>query len=302
MNEVGIKRLYTPGVYDLTNNEYHSSGGVSRSGIIEFKRSPKHYWHRYLNPLYQPKKSTPEMEFGTAFHCFMLEPARFDEEYIVAPDKRGNLPEELRLKDVGREAYESAKKSRELEKKKRELDDISFQQFSLGKNIISKENLAQIRIMYNSIISDEQALQVVFDGKNEKSIYWIDEDTGLLCKCRPDIWHENFVVDLKTTKDASFRSFQRDFYSSGYHIQLAMIHLGVKSVTGNSIMDFIDFAIEKEEPYCHAIYPIDEAALQFGIDEFKHYLSKMKECFDKNEWPGYSTQTITLPAYATIGE
>lgn len=271
------RKIFEPGIYDISNSEYHSSAGISRSGIMEFRKSPKHFWHRYLNQDYKPKDSTPDMSFGSAFHCYLMEPEKFDNEYLVSQDfdKRTT---------VGKEGYAAMLKKAE------------------GRILIEQCDLEEIKLMAKSILDDDQARQLINDACYEKSIYWIDPDTQLLCKCRPDIMHDHFVVDLKTTKDASFRAFQKDFYSYGYHLQIAMIHEGFKHGLGKDMTNFIDLAVEKIEPYNHCVYPIDESALAHGIKEFKYYLMEIKQCFDDNNWQSYPTQILTLPAYANTGE
>lgn len=296
------KKTYPPGIYTISNEHYHQSVGISRSGIMEFKRSPKHYWYKYVNPNHIPAIPTYDMEFGTAVHAYILEPEKFDQEYVVKPDKREKLPEVPLLKDVGREEYDKAKKIYEDERIKRKNEDADFYRYSLGKKQIDKEDLEKIKLMSASIMEDPQTSALITGAQYEKSIYWIDEETKLICKCRPDIMHANFMVDLKTARDASPRTFQREFYDRSYHIQLAMNHMAIKAITGQHITDFIDLVIEKDLPYATAIYPIDEVALEHGINEVHYYLQKIKECFDNNEWPSYSIQTLTLPAYAKIGE
>lgn len=269
------RKVFIPGIYDISNQEYHDSAGISRSSIKEFAKTPRHYWNKYLNPRYIKQQQSNEMIFGSAFHCYVLEYEKFCSEYFVAEnfDKRTK---------AGKEGY---------------LNMIAI---SKGKILIERDEMDLITSMEKSIMSDPQAKELIKDAQYEASIYWVDPETQLLCKCRPDILHDNFIVDLKTTKDASPRSFQRDFYNYGYPLQLAMMHEGVKHVLGRNITNFIDLAVEKSDPYLSAIYPIDESALQFGIEQFHFYLRKMKECFDKNEWPGYKVQTISLPSYATI--
>ena len=270
-----MKKEYEPGIYDISNDEYHSSAGISRSGIKEFSRSPLHYWHRYINPEYKRKDQTPDMIFGSAFHCYVLEPEKFAKEYFISAKNPHHGASTL-----GKEFK------------------ANMLIASQGKILLTSEDFDEIVLMHSSIMRDKQAPYLIEDAKYEQSIYWIDKETGLLCKSKPDILHDHFVVVLKTTKDASPRAFQRDFYNYGYALQLGMIHEGIKSLTGNSIVNYIDLAVEKSEPYATAIYPIDESALQYGIDEFHYWLIRMKECIDKNEWRSYETQTITLPAYA----
>ena len=296
------KKVYPTGCHSISNEAYHSSAGISRSGIVEFKKSAKHFWYKYLNENYVSPPSSPEMEFGTAFHAYVLEPEKFDLEYIVKQDKREKLPEVPLLKDVGREEYDKAKLAYETERLRRKHEDNAFYNAAFGKKQIAQSDLDTIKLMANAIAENPQTDGLITGAQYEQSLYWRDEETGLLCKCRPDILHPHFVVDLKTARDASPRAFQREFYERGYHIQLAFIHMGIKAIYGKHITDFIDLAVEKEAPYCTAIYPIDQTALEYGIGEVRHYLTAIKECYETNQWRSYQSQTITLPSWVITGE
>lgn len=266
------KKVFAPGFYDISNDEYHNSEGVSRSGIKLFMQSPRHYWYRYINPNFV-KTSSDAYEFGNAFHTYILEPKLFERDYFVS--KKIN-----RTTTKGKEEYAQS------------LIDAA------GKIMIDESDFQKIKEMKESIYSDGLARELITDAQYEKSIYWYDPDTGLLCKCRPDIWQKRFVVDLKTTADASYWSFQRDIYKYGYHIQMAMIREGLKHALNIDMRDFISLPIEKSPPFCPAIYPFDEAAIEAGLNEFKKNLMAIKICMDKNTWPSYQTQTMTLPRYA----
>ena len=77
MNMLGVYR-------NLSNEEYHNhKESISRSALMDFQKSPYTYWAKHLNP-YRPKKvTTPQMDLGTAFHTLILEPERFNEEYVM---------------------------------------------------------------------------------------------------------------------------------------------------------------------------------------------------------------------------
>jgi hypothetical protein len=44
-----MQHRFEDGVYDIQNDLYHGSYGLSRSALCEFKKSPWHYWHKYLS-------------------------------------------------------------------------------------------------------------------------------------------------------------------------------------------------------------------------------------------------------------
>ncbi len=151
--------------------------------------------------------------------------------------------------------------------------------------------------MKQKVLSETTTKEIVTGARVEQSIFWIDPETQMLCKCRPDIWHDNFIVDLKTTEDASEAEFRRSIAKYGYHIQLGMIQEGLKHQENIDMRNFLFLAQEKKEPNLNAVYQLDEESIAIGIQEFKETLWEIKECHEKDYFPGYSTKMISLPAW-----
>lgn len=42
-------KTYNPGIYEIENEDYHNSNGLSRSALLTFRKSPLHYWDEYKN-------------------------------------------------------------------------------------------------------------------------------------------------------------------------------------------------------------------------------------------------------------
>lgn len=63
-------------------------------------------------------------------------------------------------------------------------------------------------------------------------MYWNDEETGELCRIRPDKWlnEHNVIVDVK--KVADMDRFARHIEEFRYHVQDAMYREGAMRVTG----------------------------------------------------------------------
>lgn len=265
---------------DLSNEEYHENKFyISRSAIMDFAKSPYTYWAKHLNPFRPKKDSTPQMQMGSAFHTLILEPKLFGECY-------GVLPPKVLLKDVGREVYETYKSNTEkLERS--------------GKIILSNEEMNTLREMENKILSNPQAMQLIGEARIENSFFWQDKHSTLLLKARPDILHDNMIVDIKTTSDASPRAFQNEMVKYGYHIQFAMIRDAVEAIEGRRIDNFINIVIETKYPYNMAIYIIDEFAVDEGHMKYKQICLDMKTALEANSFSDYGIQTIGLPKWAT---
>ena len=259
-----------PGIYDISNEEYHAPIGISRSGIMTFLKSPLHYWDKYINPNPPSSESTPEKEFGSATHTYLLEPHEFKNRYLII-DKVNRTTKE------GKDYW------------------AGCQNIKGNRSIIYKDDYQKILEIYNSVRENSIAFQLIDGAEYEKSIYWIDEETSLLCKARPDILHDNMVSDIKTALSADLYSFQFAIRDYGYHIQCAMMQDAIKYTLNKIIEDFIFIVIEKKRPFATAIYHLSQEAIQEGRKIYKQALLDIKECHEKNEWRSYPIQEVSIP-------
>jgi exodeoxyribonuclease VIII len=283
------------GVFDYSNEQYHSSEGISRSQLWVFKQLPRKYWYQYLSGQYQ-RTSTQAFTLGSLAHTLILEPHLFHEEYCLKPELE-EMPPALLLKDVGREAFDQSKIDREEVKNRNDALKKAFEQNIESKTVITKDELELAQNMKDSIYANKAARNLIENAKIEKSIYFRDEKTSLLLKTRPDVWNGSIVCDLKTTNDASLSAFQNSAFKDGYFLQAAMMFEGLKSI--NEAFDkFVFICVEKKPPFSTALYVIDNDALQYGLNLMRKTLDDFKECLDKNEWPDYGAQILTVPAYA----
>jgi hypothetical protein len=266
---------YETGIHTIDIKDYHESKGISRSGIMLFKRSPLHYWNRYNNPdrVFEDEM-TPCKLIGNVFHTLILESHEFDRRYYI-----------------------EEKVDRRTTAGKERAEQLAIE--NKDKSMLSQINYDKIRRMYDSFMSHEIAKEFLNKARMEKSVYWKDVNTNVLCKARPDIWHTNMICDIKTTKDASLSAFQRSLATYGYHIQAAMIQDGIQHVQHHRITDYIFIAIESVEPYAIGIYILDKDSIERGMLEYKQILVDYKEYLGKDikVWQGYKPSIISLPAY-----
>ena len=246
---IASEKAIQPGMYDLFIEDYHKGPGISRSGLMEFKRSPYHYWYKYLNPDYKPESSTPAQILGNALHTLILEPHQFKERYFVMPEfNKATKEGKLRWQTI---------------------------QSELGnKQILSSNHSQIVQRMAESFQKHKLASQFLEKAEIEQSIYWTDPETHVLCKCRPDILRTNLVADLKTTQNGSAKSFSKAIYGYGYHIQAAMIQESLIEIKKVKVKDLLFLVIEKSAPYAVSIYQLDETSIEQGRYEFKQLLSR----------------------------
>jgi hypothetical protein len=262
------------GIYDISNETYHQGSGISRSALMKFKRSPYHYWYEYINPpYYVADPATPAQILGQALHEFILEPKQFEAHFFVLPkfDKRTK---------AGAERWSQ------------------IQIEHTNKSFLTEAQYQDLQQMAESFQKNTVALKLIGDAQIEQSIYWTDPDTDIFCKCRPDILHDNLIVDLKTAQDGSAWSFSKAILDYGYHIQAAMIREALQQLKEITINDFFFIVIEKSAPFVTTVYQLDKKSIEKGHDEFKNLLLHYKQCLETNIWPSYEAQEISLPRYA----
>jgi hypothetical protein len=286
------------GVFDLTNEQYHASEGISRSKLWTFKQLPHKFWHQYMSGEYERPKESKAFYMGSLVHTLVLEPHLFDTEYCLKPQLE-KMPPEVRKKDVGAEMFEQVKAARAAIAVRNTAIAEEFQANLTAKSLVSEDDLAIANAMRNAVMANNTAVDLLTGAKIEKSIYWKHEPTGLICKTRPDIWNGRIVADLKTCNDAGYRGFQLAAYKDGYFLQAAMMYEGLKSI-GEPFHNFVYVCVEKTSPYSVALYMLDDDALQFGIDMFHSLMERIAQCFEKNVWPDYGIQKLTVPRYATL--
>lgn len=265
------------GIYhDLSAEIYHQRvmGVANKSGLDEIDRSPDHYktWIDGRN-----NAVTPALLFGSAMHTCILEPHRFLQEYIAEPD-------------FGDKRFKENKARSEEWKAK-----------AVGKKTISTDDARHLDNMFAAVHDHEIVGNMIRNGVPEATIKWVDEETGLVCKVRPDYYVEELemVVDLKSTQDAREWAFAKSVADYRYHVQEALYRRGFDAV-GHPIKHFLFVAIEKVPPYGIATYHLDNEALAAGQEDMLANMKKLAECIEKGVFPSYppNIRTLSLPSYA----
>jgi len=260
-----------PGVYpDLSSHDYHSGPGISNTDLGLLLRSPAHYMAK------DSFVETAAMLLGRAFHTLILEPELFDAEFAIWDGPS-------RATTKGKEMW------------------AEFQIEHAGKDVITPKQEVDARAMAKSALAHPGA-RVLLDGATrEQSLFWRDEETGVLCKCRHDcILPDGTGVDFKSTIDARREKFFKSAYDLGYHRQGDFYSEGRRRALGIDDAPFIWFAIEKTPPFAVKLHFMDEAQAELGNVEWRKAVRIYAECDAAGKWPAYSPdiEALGLPAWA----
>ncbi len=260
------KRQVDPGIYPgVPFDEYLTWDAVSNTFLKTLmERSPKHAKYNQDHP----KEQSKAFLIGSATHCMVLEPSAFAARYVVAPkcDRR------TREGKLAYAAFLDGKGDRQ---------DLSQDQYQDAKAI-------------QAAMSGHDVHKYIRDGEAEVCMVWIDPRTGLKCKARADYARREpaALIDLKTTQNATEKSFRRDMDKYRYYQQAAFYSDGWEVLTGN--MPFFVFIVaEKPAPNDVAAYEVHDNTILAGQLEYRKALDIYAECLESGEWPGVSS-TVTL--------
>ncbi|MBA3031615.1 MAG: PD-(D/E)XK nuclease-like domain-containing protein [Gammaproteobacteria bacterium] len=308
-------KMENVGLLSMSSEQYHSNKeAVGHSGLVKLMRSPAHYQEYVANP----PEPTPAMAFGTALHMAVLEPAEFSSVYSVFDESR--LEGTLQSLDD----YKSAAEALSIKVGKMKKDEIKdaikvadvdsrfmFREDAIarlygGKQILQPTAMLSIQSIQASISRHTGAARLLSTGLAEMSGFWMDSETGIPCKCRPD-WlvmageMTTGIVDVKSCCDASAEGFARVIATMGYDLQAAYYQDGIKALTGRTL-PFHFIAVEKDAPFATAVYKASDEMIEVGRAKYRGALQLLKWCRENDQWPAYQPsgviEEIDLPRWA----
>ena len=261
------------GVVRVPADAYHAGPGISSTGLKELLKSPAHF-RAYL----EDDRDTDAMRLGRLAHLKLLEPDVFEATCIYEPQWR-------------HDGRTSAGK----------VERASFDDAAAGKLRIKAKDAETLRGMENAVMGNELALSILSGGVAELSIYWEDEQTGILCKARADYIKDGKIYDLKTCQDARRKAFQKDVANYRYHLSAAFYVDGFRSVFGTT--SFAWLAVEKERPHGIAFYSASDQVLDVGRREYREALNAFARCEQEKVYPSYPQRwhSLALPAWYEEG-
>jgi hypothetical protein len=281
--------------YDLSNEDYHAGPGISNSGLSEIARSPAFFYGMRLDPNRPPSTEKAGQFEGTLCHCATLEPAQFDERYVVLPSDAPTRPSS-RQWNAKNPSAESLAAMRWW---------TTFEADNSGRRVVTQAQYDTAHAQAEKLRALPEVAALLAAGRAEVSAYWTDAKTGELCRCRPDWVHpigerRVILLDVKTYSDASPIEFARQVARKGYHRQDAWYSDGYAIASNDEVMGFVFAAVEDKWPYGACACILDDAGREKGRSMNRDLLDKYAECKRTGIWPGYSSgiEMISLPRWA----
>lgn len=276
-------------VLDMPAEDYHAIDALSSTGMRYLARSPWHYRNRV------DVVPTKPMLCGTLAHCAVLEPDAMQSRYIVAPADAPRRPTQAQ--------WNAKKSSPESEAAKAWWTD--FHQQAASRQIVAHEDYAITQAQLSALQADPYIAEILSSGYSEASVFWVDPETGVYCKARPDHVHITKsgtarLLDLKSTVDESPSGFGRSAAKLGYHRQRAHYMRGFTLASGIAVQEFMFAVVSSAPPVLAVPYWLPEDFEQQGEDERAELTQLYAECKRTGIWPTYGTgpQLADIPRYA----
>jgi hypothetical protein len=312
---VSEQRLH--GLQDLTNEQYHSGPGISKSHLDDIAVSPLNYWDKRINPEREPEEFKHCFAVGDGTHKLVLEPGTFEQTYAVGFDKSAYPDALATVDDMKQElskrmAMTSGSKPelarRLVEEEGYPRDKILMyleQDYNAtlgGKIVIPAKDYKDMLNMLRAVHKHPWAGGLLSGAEVEQSFFVtrtvavIDHDTGevigeeeVLCKCRTDAitYDGGWIVDLKTTDDVSLAGFGATIARRRYEVQSAWYLDILRELYGSDApRGFAFIAAQKTRPYDVAVHYLTEAQIERGRHLYQRDLNRLLLAKRDNYWPG----------------
>jgi hypothetical protein len=269
-----------PGIYDLTDEQYHADPVAGRSlsstgarKLLAPSCPAKFAWEREHG-----RASTKAFDFGHAAHRQVLGSGP-DIVRIDADEWRTNAikAEVAAVREAGGTPLKPADHERVMAM----VDALKAHPFA-GK------------------------LFAPGTGKPEKTLVWRDEQTGVMCRAKFD-WLRSraagpyLIPDYKSAASVETEHLRKSVWNFGYHIQACWYRSGAIALGLGPDPDFLFVAQEKEPPYLVHVFRLDPAAQRAGEARCREALATYAACVKSGVWPGYADDIteISLPPWAT---
>lgn len=248
--------------------EYEDIDGIRWSRLKSMRVSPLQY--RY--DVEHPREETVHLRIGLAIHCLVLEPHQWEQDFAVFRDGK-------------------ARRGKAWEAFRDEHGD---------KTLLTMDEYERAHAAAEAVLGDPVASPYLTGGASEQTVTWQDQETGLPCKARVDLVGGR-LVELKSTHSVIPRKFATLAAQLGYQCQLAFYLDGLRANGFAASEDPVLVVCQSEEPHDVVTYFVPEDVIDVGRVEYRRLLRRLKECQERDEWPGVADKaelTLTLPAWA----
>jgi len=248
---------------NLSNRDYHAMSSHWSSTALKYlhQTSPLHFKAKYIDKVLEQKPASDEMILGSLVHALVLTPDVIEKEFVFMPEC------DLRTKEG-----------------KAIRDNIIG--VANGRTIVDDDIRERANAIAESVVSNKQANQMLYESEREVSYFWTCPFTGLSLRSRVDAINPMYLVELKTGRDMSPSQFQRSAYNMNYDLSAAHYMEGLRQNNSErKAMCFI--TVETVAPYVVQCYEVSPEFLSVGHAKWLDAITKLEAGITKGHWPGF---------------
>lgn len=257
-----------PGIYPrVPHDEYLADPALSRSKLrVLIEGTPMDFAAGL------EIEETDAMRRGTALHMAVLEPDRFDDEYLPMPDFGDRRFKETKL----------------AEKRWREENGDAL----LTRMPIPVEEYRLADDAARVVRRKRGPATALREGSSEVSMWW--DQHGLPCKARCDFASPSrgLVCDIKSTTSLDDRAVIRSLTDHFAAMQAAMFNAAHYALTGSGVACYL-LLVRLKRPVDMRLVHITEPWISYGEAQFMRALAIYRGCVASGEWQGWAERGVT---------
>lgn len=258
------------GLYpEMKRDEYDAELALNYSTIkVAHEKSMLHAYNGLLNPT----PSTAAQIIGLAWHHLTLQPGQFLNHFAPMPvNSKGTK--------LSRTSADGA------------IAWDRFDEEHAGKHAIKPLELKKLMVMREAVMRHPIARKMIENASHqETSFFWEHPQYEFECKGQFDLLTEysgwSYCADLKSTKDASPRGFEKEIASYSYMIQHHWYLEGLNEIA-EADRRFAFIACEKTPPYLVCIHELCPLNLFEGKFRCEEVAAKWDKALDDGKFIGY---------------
>jgi len=255
-------------ISDMPAKEYHAHKSLSKTQLSDFIKCPRQYIYR--KDTGYVFKQTNSMMIGEAVHTLLLEEDTFSNRYAILPDLD-------RRTKLGKEEI------------KKILNE------NPGKIILNQEEINIVHGISTSVANHPIAKDIMKSIKETEVSLFYKLHPYVPMRSRLDaITHGGYIIDVKTTNNASMYDFNRSVIKYGYDLQACIYSAAYEKVYGDPPKGFIFLCTETHAPYKVALYQLPKSRIDKMKSKMDKALHYYYECKKSDNWPGFNNDEITL--------
>lgn len=272
-----------PGIYyDIPEETYHASPTLEIIGSSALKK-----FHDRPSSILEPTEVSEDMNLGSAQDAYSLSgPGYFEKYFIIRPDF-GDLRNPV-----------NRKKAADFQ-----IDNLN--KIVLPPTVTPKKipTMQAIQDVDNALFhAHPLSSELLRGGKQQVSMFWKDEETGLLCKSRLDHYSGKslgVIVDLK--KCGQIDRFMGQINFLRYFLQVGHYTEGAYR-NGHEINSFIFIAFNfGEPPQIRVVFCMEDDYLDQMRELSRVTIRLVNECRRANYFPDFKIPFETLSMAKMLG-